>query len=90
MHHPYKHIIVTSGDKPVLIDFERARHSDEPSNVTQCCQFVTGSKLQDVLREKGIHLHKKKLIALAKDYKKSYSDESYTGLRLFLRKAFEE
>ncbi len=39
MHHPYKHIIITK-KKPVMIDFERARKTLKPQNVTQFCEVL--------------------------------------------------
>ncbi len=62
MHRPLKHIII-SKKGPVMIDFERAYKTNNPHNVTQFCtflmnrKFVTGAK-------------KRKLLALAKQYKK--------------------
>jgi len=39
MTRPYKHAIV-KGNKVTLIDFERARKTPEPHNVTQFCQYI--------------------------------------------------
>jgi len=68
MHHPLKHIIVSS-NKPYLIDFERAHYSQKPKNVTQFCQFLMSANLSEILKNKGIFINKDRLIQLAKIYK---------------------
>jgi release factor glutamine methyltransferase len=72
MQNPYKHIIVTKGNRPVLLDFERARKTLKPHNVTQFCQYVTCGTVQHLLGEK-IKIDKEKIRGLAKDYKYSPS-----------------
>ena len=72
MHHPLKHVII-SQNKPYLIDFERMRYTNDPKNVTQFCQFVTGGHAAALLSEKGINLDKNKVIGLAKIYKSRMS-----------------
>ncbi len=64
MHHPVKHIIVK--DKPVLLDFERARHTQNPHNVTQFCQFII--HIAPILEKKGIFINKEEIVSLAKGY----------------------
>jgi release factor glutamine methyltransferase len=66
MTHPPKHILVQKNVKPVLIDFERARFTQKPDNVTQFCQYLI--RLTPMLRKKKITLNKDKLIAAAKTY----------------------
>jgi putative serine/threonine protein kinase len=44
MTNPYKHIIITKNLKPVLIDFERARFTDKPKNISQFKEYL--KKLQ--------------------------------------------
>jgi len=64
MHHPVKHIIT---DKvPVLLDFERARFTEKPHNVTQFCQFLAHIRKQ--LDRKNIRIDETKMRKLAKDY----------------------
>ncbi len=58
MTRPYKHAII-KGKKITLIDFERARKTEEAHNVTQFCQFVSNH----------VDKNKKKWIRLAKEYK---------------------
>ena len=70
MHHPLKHIIV-SKNKPVLIDFERMHHVQSPKNVTQFCQFLMSSN--KILKNKKISIENKKIIKLAKVYKREPS-----------------
>jgi len=64
MHHPVKHILVD--EKPVLIDFERARYTEHPQNVTQFCQFLI--HLKPILAQKMILIDKQKTINTAKAY----------------------
>ena len=72
MNHPLKHVIIAK-NKPYLIDFERARYTNDPKNVTQFCQFVTGGYTTTLLSEKGINLNKNEVIELAKIYKSRMS-----------------
>ncbi|AAB90815.1 MULTISPECIES: hypothetical protein [Archaeoglobus] len=65
MNHPDKHIIV--GDDVYLIDFERARFKDRPSNLTQFCMY---------LRRFGIEIEK----TLLKDYKTSVNCENFSRI----------
>lgn len=67
---PYKHIMIKD-QKPVMIDFERCRYSNNPKNVTQFMQFLCSEKIQEVLRKKGIFFDKKKILLLAAAYKKN-------------------
>ncbi len=69
MTRPWKHIIVKENGEPVLIDFERCAETPNPKNVTQFCQFLTGSNLTAKLAEKGMQIESSKLLALAKKYK---------------------
>jgi len=68
MHHPIKHILIDK-NKPVLIDFERARHTEDPKNVTQFCDFLIGEDMSNLLKEKKINLKKEVMINHAKTYK---------------------
>ena len=82
MHHPLKHVIV-SKNKAYLLDFERAHYSQNPKNVTQFCQFLTGGHLTEILLNKQIKLGKNKVRSLAKIYKKEQNDinlNKITGL----------
>lgn len=71
MSNPYKHILVGKGFKITLIDFERARETDKPSNVTQFCQYMIRNK--PILGAKGFHIDKDDIIRAAKEYKKEKS-----------------
>lgn len=67
MNHPHKHVIVDGGLGVWLIDFERARETENPKNVTQTIQFILS--LGNMLKEKGIDINRKKMIELSKKYK---------------------
>jgi HemK-related putative methylase len=71
MHRPVKHILV--GKKPVLIDFERARYSQKPHNVTQFCQFL--SHLAPDLNAKGFNITKQQMINIGRAYAKENNVE---------------
>jgi predicted Ser/Thr protein kinase len=71
MMRPWKHILVTKAGKAVLIDFERCRETASPKNVTQFCQFLTGTRVRSVFTEKGLLIDKQKILELAKNYKRS-------------------
>jgi predicted Ser/Thr protein kinase len=79
MRNPYKHIIVKN-DKAVLIDFERAKYSLKPQNVTAFFAFLTSNKINDILKNKKIKIEKEKLTDLLKKYKKDYSEKNFTQL----------
>lgn len=73
MHHPYKHIIVDKKGKATLLDFERCRKTKKPKNVTQFCDYISSKYLSSILEKKKIKVSKKKMISLAKRYKKEQS-----------------
>jgi len=85
MTRPYKHILIAKG-RPVQIDFERALITKRPKNVTQVCQWFTGSRMTAVLKEKGIHLPKQRLLACAQTYKSAYCDQDYIEIRRLVQR----
>lgn len=80
MTHPVKHILITKTCKPVMIDFERSRPSQNPSNVTQFCQFLTTSFTKVLLASKGIAPDPHILIAISKEYKDAPSEKNFKKL----------
>lgn len=77
MHHPYKHVIITKNDKPVLVDFERCHKTLKPKNVTQFCQCISSmSKIN-----KKIKINREKIIKLAQQYKKNQNKENLEILK---------
>ncbi|MFH1408952.1 MAG: hypothetical protein ABIH34_03525 [Nanoarchaeota archaeon] len=80
MHHPLKHILVTKGDKPVLIDFERCHLTEKPKNVTQFLQFVTRTRARTFLGVMPSATLKKMQIT----YKSKYSEQSFRKLLVLL------
>ena len=67
MHHPVKHIIIDN-NKPALLDFERARYTEKPKNITQFCQFLR--ELIPELAKKGIEIKEEKLKKASLRYSK--------------------
>ncbi len=68
MHSPVKHVLVKKNGEPVLLDFERCRHTLRPKNVTQFCQFLSSQRMQALLKEKGIRLSKDDVLGAARAY----------------------
>ena len=79
MTNPYKHIIIRRY-KPVMIDFERAKFSLKPSNVTAFFSFLTSGNIAKILNKKCIILDKEKLRPLLQKYKKTYTDKNFNNL----------
>ncbi len=69
MHHPHKHIIITSKDEPIMIDFERCKETLAPTNVTQLVEWLCRSK--EELAQKGIKVKVERLRTAAAGYKKT-------------------
>jgi putative serine/threonine protein kinase len=75
MQRPLKNVIVDANNKVHLIDFERAKFSKKPSNITQLLQFIL--HLKDRFFP---NITKEKLINLGKEYKKDYSKDKLKKL----------
>lgn len=73
LHHPFKHIIITALNYPVLLDFERCTQTEKPKNVTQLLEFFC--RLEPVLTKKGIIVDKEAVRNLAKEYKGTGSQD---------------
>jgi len=80
MHKPVKHIIVSKGDKPIMLDFERCFKTEKPHNVTQFVQFLINSNLSSKLKNKGFKINKKKLMSLAQKYKHKLTKKSFDDI----------
>ncbi|MBW3004569.1 methyltransferase [Candidatus Woesearchaeota archaeon] len=73
MHHPLKHVII--GKSVKMIDFERAKKTKDPKNVSQFAQFVMS--LKPVLDKKGFKIDKKRIISSAKEYKQDFKTQRF-------------
>jgi len=78
MTNPYKHVII--GKKVVLIDFERAKLTENPKNVTQFCHYLISHKVSMILKKNGFKIKRKKIIELAKVYKKNQSEKNFQSI----------
>lgn len=78
MTNPYKHIVISK--KIVLIDFERAKLSEKPKNVTQFCQYITSRKVSKILKKKGFKINKEKINESAKIYKHKQSEKNFNKI----------
>ena len=70
MHHPLKHIIIRNHN-PLMLDFERMHFVKDSKNVTQFCQFLMNSKLNETLKTKKINIDRNEIMNLAKIYKRN-------------------
>jgi putative serine/threonine protein kinase len=84
MTRPYKHVLITR-NVPTQIDFDRARESPRPRNVTQLCQFLTAGRYAHLLAQRGIQIDKERLLAAAKTYKNSYANKDYDRIRAIIK-----
>jgi putative serine/threonine protein kinase len=80
MTHPHKHILVRRA-KAVFIDFDRARKTEKPKNVTQVLQWMTNKELTLLLTEKNIALDREAMLSHAKSYKGNYGKLAYARIR---------
>jgi O-6-methylguanine DNA methyltransferase len=76
---PYKHIIITEHG-PRLLDFERARFTQRPSNVTQFLAYLQRKDVSMALAAKAIFIVPYKLKPLAIKYKSNPSDKAFERL----------
>ncbi|MEK6969004.1 MAG: HemK2/MTQ2 family protein methyltransferase [Nanoarchaeota archaeon] len=84
LHRPFKHILITKENQPVLIDFERCYKTDKPHNLTQFIEFICRIKTE--LEQKGFPISADKLRELAKQYKENQSKQNLNQiLNLILR-----
>jgi|SRR3989344_974184 len=79
MKNPYKHIIISK--KVVMIDFERAKYSDKPCNITGFSQYLISSKIYKILENVGIRFDRKELIKLVKNYKSTYNKKDFDKIK---------
>ncbi|MFC1731870.1 HemK2/MTQ2 family protein methyltransferase [candidate division KSB1 bacterium] len=79
MHHPYKHVVVSKKGKSVLLDFERAKNTINPHNVTQFCQYVSSVKVRNLTKGK-LKIDGNKLRKLAAIYKKDQTKKNYDNI----------
>jgi len=86
MHHPFKHIVIHN-NKPVFLDFERCHIVKEPKNVTQFCQCLSHSALNELLQKKGVFIDKEKIRLLARQYKESYEKKAFDEIIMFIKQS---
>src|SRR3989344_5359 len=67
LHHPLKHILITSENRSIMIDFERCSKTIRPKNVTQFIEFIC--RIQTELDNKGFKISINELRGLAEEYK---------------------
>ncbi|MFH1072798.1 MAG: hypothetical protein V1743_05195 [Nanoarchaeota archaeon] len=79
---PYKHIIITKKKEPVMIDFEKCRHTEKPANVNQFIQYLNSKAIREALHKKGLHLSSdgEETRRILKEYKKNISEKRFITL----------
>ncbi len=80
MHHPLKHIIINSKNKPILIDFERCHFTKRTKNITQFCQFLTSNKVRKIFLKKELIFNKYEIIKRIKIYKNKQNESNFLKL----------
>lgn len=79
MTNPYKHIIV-SNNTPIFIDFERCSFRKNPSNVTQCIQWITSTTMTTLLRKQNISIQTSSIRNQSAAYKVQQTDETFNKI----------
>ncbi len=70
MQHPTKHIIIDRRGEVSLIDFERARRTMAPKNLTQWLQYLGSESLQKELIRRSILYDRHRLMLFSLSYKR--------------------
>ena len=73
MHHPTKHLLVTSDNQPILLDFERCSKTIKPKNVTQFIEFIC--RIKEELESRELSIDVDFLRKLAGEYKDTGNKE---------------
>ncbi len=78
MHRLHANVIVDKNLKVYLIDFERAKKSEKPKNITQFIQYlITGGT------EYLGNFDKEKAIQLMKEYKNNQTEQNFLKIKQF-------
>jgi len=80
INHPHKDLLIQK-NKPIIIDFERCKLTTKPKNITQLCQFLISTNLQEELKKYDIKINKEKIIKLAENYKKEILKNKENSLK---------
>ena len=79
LHHPYKHILVTNEGEPVLIDFERCKETEKPTNITQFLECLC--RMKEELEERGVKVEVEGMRKLSGEYKSNYSIQQFKEIQ---------
>src|SRR3989338_7556982 len=88
MHHPLKHIIVQKRSKKLgitLLDFERAKYTPKPHNVSQFCEFLC--RARSMLQKKGLQISVQKLRSAVQQYQTEQNEENMEKILKMLKLA---
>ena len=85
MHRPHKHIFISPDLKIKMIDFERAKETNKPKNITQLCQYLTSKEITTKLSKKRISIDSDKLRKLSSNYKKNYSYKEVESMKSLIK-----
>jgi putative serine/threonine protein kinase len=79
LHRPYTNVLVDNDNYIHLIDFERAKRTDKPQNVTQILQFI-----MNISNDYFPFIEKQRLIELAKKYKREQTEKNFEEILKYL------
>jgi len=79
MHRPHTNVLVDKKGKVYLIDFERAKYSEKPQNITQILQFILS-----ISNKYFPFIEREELIKLAKEYKREQTEERFFNILKYL------
>ena len=85
MHHPLKHVLIDNKNKVTLLDFERAKYSENPKNVTQFSDFIISDNLKNIFQEKNLIIDNRTIMDYARKYKKEFSENIYGDLIKYIK-----
>lgn len=81
-----KHIIVSEGDRPQILDFETASVARRVSNVTSLCQYLfIGGLVARMIEGKFVKVDRRELIRALKRYKQERTGENFNKILIVCR-----
>jgi len=76
-----KHVLVSSEDKPAIVDFETASLSRRASNVTSICQYLfIGSQVARAIQKRHLRVNREKLVEALRNYKRKRTLENFNKI----------
>jgi HemK-related putative methylase len=85
MHHPVKHVIVTKGHKPILLDFERCKPKPRVHNVTQFAQFIISGRMIKHLERHKMKVSMLEMLNRTRKYSERKTRENFENILALLK-----